>query len=177
MNLRTSARSIPNASKTPPSSLPLRRQSIPLSQRGPTLLCIPTIVFNLHSRFKRTNMKFLFLIGLVSALTSVATAFPSFQNSDSPQYAEFLKRAAEIKAGKVETAKIFKRGSNDSLETPGGGFGHRRLTALINPSNFKFNAKEQQVDLTSDKHKFIPPGDGDIRGPCPGLNLVSCDFF
>lgn len=115
---------------------------------------------------------------LVAYITTMAHAFPSYARSDSPDYSLFLKKAAEIKAGKGEHAKLIRRavemaGRADSNGTTKDGFGPRRLTALINPANFKFNDKEQTVDLTSDEHKFIPPGPGQIRGPCPGLNLVS----
>jgi hypothetical protein len=102
---------------------------------------------------------------LVAALLAgTASAFPAFSKSQDPKYAEFLKRAAEIRQG----GEIYtKRATNDS------GFGHRTLTALINPDSFQYNAEEQTVDLTSDDHTWIAPGPNDIRGPCPGLNLVS----
>lgn len=103
-------------------------------------------------------------------LVSAVTAFPAFQNANSPQYAEFLKRAAEIKSGGA-SAQLFKRDSN--ISTPDNGFGQRRFTALIDPANFKYNEKEQTVDLTSKEHAYQDPGPNDIRGPCPGLNLVS----
>lgn len=117
---------------------------------------------------------FCFLYLAATCLLSGVFAFPALKDPASPQYAEFLKRAAEIKAGKHAFGDILKRAENasSSLETPGGGFGHRRLTALLNPDNFKYNAKEQYVDLTSDEHKYIPPGPADLRGPCPGLNIV-----
>lgn len=115
-------------------------------------------------------MKLTLLTAAATALIGTVSAFPSFQNADSPQYAEFLKQAAAIKSNGKSSA-LWKRDGN--LETPDNGFGQRRLTALLNPANFKYNAQEQHVDLTSDEHKFIPPGPNDIRGPCPGLNLVS----
>lgn len=114
-------------------------------------------------------MKLTLLTAAVTALAGTVTAFPAFEKAGSPQYVEFLKQAAAIKSGGNSSA-LFKRDGN--LETPDNGFGQRRLTALINPANFKFNYDEQKVDLTSDEHKFIAPGPNDIRGPCPGLNLV-----
>ena len=118
-------------------------------------------------------MRTLSIITLAVWSVASVTAFPALKNPGSPQYAEFVKRAAEIKAGKGPLSELLKRSDNDSLGTPDNGFGHRTLTALINPDNFKYNAKEQFVDLTSDEHKYIPPGPDDIRGPCPGLNVVS----
>lgn len=134
------------------------------------------------------------LTAIVSIL-GVATAFPSYSNRadhekiasiiaratnsrDAGQYTAFLKKAAEIKAGKSDHADIVRRAlngtdANGDNGTDNNGFGRRKLNALINPANFKFNAQEQHIDLTSDTHKFIAPGPDDIRGPCPGLNLVS----
>ncbi|KAE9981996.1 hypothetical protein BLS_006748 [Venturia inaequalis] len=37
----------------------------------------------------------------------------------------------------------------------------------------EFDASKQCFDLTSGKHKFVPPGPRDIRGPCPGLNALA----
>lgn len=114
-------------------------------------------------------------VAAVACMSPLATAFPSFAKQGEPDYSLFLKKAAEIKAGKGEHSKLFRRAveSYDGKGTSKNGFGQRRLNALINPANFKFNLEEQTVDLTSEKHKFVPPGPNDIRGPCPGLNLVS----
>jgi hypothetical protein len=35
-----------------------------------------------------------------------------------------------------------------------------------------FNANDQKID-TSGSHAFVPPGHGDLRGPCPGLNALA----
>lgn len=35
-----------------------------------------------------------------------------------------------------------------------------------------FDAKAQRIDV-SGKHSFVPPGHGDLRGPCPGLNALA----
>ena len=34
-----------------------------------------------------------------------------------------------------------------------------------------FNAEQQYVS-NQGKYKFVPPGPGDARGPCPGLNAM-----
>lgn len=120
---------------------------------------------------------FTFLAVAVSCILGTASAFPALKDANSPKYTEFLKRAAELKAGNDAFTNVLKRAAADNatnpLETPGGGFGHRRLHSLINPDGFKYNINEQRVDLTSDKHKYIAPGPGDIRGPCPGLNILA----
>ncbi|CAO1633105.1 unnamed protein product [Sympodiomycopsis kandeliae] len=107
---------------------------------------------------------------LVTYVSTLAHAFPSYARSEGADYSLFLKKAAEIKAGKGEHADLIRRAveGNAGNGTSKDGFGQRRLTALLNPANFKFNDKEQTVDLTSDEHKFIAPGPNDIRGPCPG---------
>jgi hypothetical protein len=35
-----------------------------------------------------------------------------------------------------------------------------------------FNAQAQAIDVSGD-HAFLPPGAGDLRGPCPGLNALA----
>lgn len=35
-----------------------------------------------------------------------------------------------------------------------------------------FSASEQYVSTTG-THAFVPPGHGDLRGPCPGLNAMA----
>jgi len=35
-----------------------------------------------------------------------------------------------------------------------------------------FNADAQRIDVSGD-HAFLPPGHGDLRGPCPGLNALA----
>ena len=35
-----------------------------------------------------------------------------------------------------------------------------------------FNAAAQRIDV-SGTHAFVPPGSGDQRGPCPGLNALA----
>jgi Peroxidase, family 2 len=45
----------------------------------------------------------------------------------------------------------------------------RRAGTPIAPG---FSASEQYVSNTGD-HAFVPPGSGDLRGPCPGLNAMA----
>jgi hypothetical protein len=79
----------------------------------------------------------IFVVFVAALFAGVAQAFPAFQKSGDPQYAAFLKKAAEIRGG----ASIFeKRATNHSQQT---GFEHRTLQALINPDSFKYNAEEQ----------------------------------
>lgn len=111
-------------------------------------------------------MKLLALFPILSVLLGSVAAFPAYADLNKVDYSAFIERAAQIKAGK----EIYKRATNESGNT---GFEQRTLHALINPASFKYNAQEQYVDLTSDEHKFIPPGPNDIRGPCPGLNLLA----
>lgn len=110
-------------------------------------------------------MKLFAVISTLSVLLGSATAFPSYADLSKVDYSAFLEKAAKIKNGQ----ELFKRATNSSNP----GFGQRTFHAVINPASFKYNAQEQYVDLTSDEHKFIPPGPGDIRGPCPGLNLLA----
>ncbi|ETN38619.1 uncharacterized protein HMPREF1541_06656 [Cyphellophora europaea CBS 101466] len=35
-----------------------------------------------------------------------------------------------------------------------------------------FDAEAQRIDVSGD-HAFLPPGHGDLRGPCPGLNALA----
>ncbi|EST08028.1 Chloroperoxidase [Kalmanozyma brasiliensis GHG001] len=111
-------------------------------------------------------MKLLTLIPALSVLLTGAAAFPSYADLSKVDYSAFLEKAAQIKGGK----ELIKRATNDSNAT---GFEQRTFHALIDPASFKFDAKAQYIDLTSDEHKFIPPGPNDIRGPCPGLNLLA----
>lgn len=79
----------------------------------------------------------IFVLIFAALFIGAAQAFPAFSNSKDPRYAEFLKRATEIKAG----GSIFeKRATNNSQQT---GYEHRTLQALINPDSFKYNEQEQ----------------------------------
>lgn len=46
-------------------------------------------------------------------------------------------------------------------------------TALFEPVN-TFNAQKQFIDVgPGSGHEYVPPGSGDLRGPCPGLNAFA----
>ncbi|ETS62251.1 hypothetical protein PaG_03322 [Moesziomyces aphidis] len=111
-------------------------------------------------------MKLLAIIPALSILLTSVAAFPSYGDLSKVDYSAFLEKAAQIKGGQ----ELIKRATNNSQTT---GFEQRTFHALINPASFKFNPQEQHIDLTSEEHKFIPPGPNDIRGPCPGLNLLA----
>jgi hypothetical protein len=37
-----------------------------------------------------------------------------------------------------------------------------------------FDAKSQYIDVSAGSgHEYVPPGSGDLRGPCPGLNAFA----
>jgi hypothetical protein len=36
-----------------------------------------------------------------------------------------------------------------------------------------FDARKQCLELTHGPYKFVSPGPGDIRGVCPGLNIMA----
>lgn len=42
----------------------------------------------------------------------------------------------------------------------------------VNAISPGFNAAAQRIDV-SGAHTFVPPGPGDQRGPCPGLNALA----
>ncbi|CAD6965379.1 unnamed protein product [Tilletia laevis] len=48
----------------------------------------------------------------------------------------------------------------------------RDKDALIDPNGKLFDAEAQYVSVEGD-HEWKAPGPGDIRGPCPGLNVLS----
>jgi hypothetical protein len=38
----------------------------------------------------------------------------------------------------------------------------------------RFNAQAQYINVSKGSgHEFVPPGSGDLRGPCPGLNAFA----
>jgi hypothetical protein len=49
----------------------------------------------------------------------------------------------------------------------------KMLEALFEPVN-TFNEKAQYIDVSQGSgHEYVPPGSGDLRGPCPGLNAFA----
>ncbi|KAH9837414.1 Cloroperoxidase [Teratosphaeria destructans] len=55
----------------------------------------------------------------------------------------------------------------------GGHLNRRQLDSIIPPP---FDASQQLVDVTGE-HEFVPPGPGDQRGPCPGLNALAASLL
>lgn len=127
----------------------------------------------------RLSTSFLLFSSALSA--APALAFPEYlakrvstniqprdASDDTPIQAAFRKRVAEIKSGEDVFPKI-KRATprNENQQYP------RTVFALINPESFPYNEQEQYVDLDSSEHEYQQPGPDDIRGPCPGLNLLA----
>ena len=48
----------------------------------------------------------------------------------------------------------------------------KKASGLVSRGAGIFDAASQLVDV-SGKHAFTPPGNGDQRGPCPGLNALA----
>jgi len=55
-----------------------------------------------------------------------------------------------------------------SLESKDHGHKSKRINGIL-PG---FDADAQRIDVSGD-HAFLPPGHGDLRGPCPGLNALA----
>lgn len=53
--------------------------------------------------------------------------------------------------------------------------GNVRSAAPVARSTVPFDAASQLVDTTG-SHAFVPPGPGDQRGPCPGLNAMANQY-
>lgn len=88
-------------------------------------------------------MKFSSSSGLI-ALASVASAFPAGLLED-------MKR---------ETPELLERAfATDNGDAP------------VFPGDYVFSPS-QLIDVTG-AHAFVPPGAGDYRGPCPGLNAFA----
>ncbi|PWN51383.1 hypothetical protein IE53DRAFT_52592 [Violaceomyces palustris] len=120
-------------------------------------------------------MKISLSIGAVLSASLIAgtQAFPHFANR-AEAFGDGLKSEdSELTKAWLKKIDEFKAGGGDYEKRADSNGGGRKLTALINPANFKFNADEQLVDIYSEAHRFQPPGPNDIRGPCPGLNLLA----
>lgn len=101
-------------------------------------------------------MRFSVLAGLVAAVAApAALAFPAGALSDFGDISN--EDLAQIQA-LVEQVK------GDILQ--------KRALGLDAMPNKKFDPVAQRVD-TSGEHRFIPPGPNDIRGSCPGLNILA----
>lgn len=96
-------------------------------------------------------MKYSFaLTGLALCFTSTM-AFPSRMFDTAQSMSEEERRSLESITGQIE-AGIEKRVST--------------------PRSTGFSASDQYVSNTG-KHAFVAPGNGDLRGPCPGLNAMA----
>ncbi|KAK5940554.1 hypothetical protein PMZ80_006970 [Knufia obscura] len=49
---------------------------------------------------------------------------------------------------------------------------HSHKSKRVNGIAPGFDADAQRIDVSGD-HAFLPPGHGDLRGPCPGLNALA----
>lgn len=58
------------------------------------------------------------------------------------------------------------------MGTPGAPRHYQEWSNEHEKRQLGFNADAQRIEVTGD-HAFIPPGAGDLRGPCPGLNALS----
>lgn len=94
-------------------------------------------------------MKYI-ITGLAFGLTTTL-AFPSQMFDTSHLISEEERRALASITAQIE-AGIEKRESS--------------------PRSLVFSAKDQYVSNSGD-HAFVPPGAGDQRGPCPGLNAMA----
>lgn len=114
------------------------------------------------------------LVALVTASMSVlecVTAFPSIGREVEGQSLSFSEGArlcpklkARIVAASAESA--------DKLANM-----HKRdVDSLVSPNAFKFDEKAQHLDV-SGEHEWRAPQPGDIRGPCPGLNVLANHGF
>lgn len=92
----------------------------------------------------------------VAGLAPMAHAFPAMMY-------EAAAADPQIEARAKELAKM--------LEARQAGAD--AATALFEPVN-TFNEKAQYIDVSEGSgHEYVPPGSGDLRGPCPGLNAFA----
>lgn len=92
----------------------------------------------------------------VAGLAPFAHAFPAMMYEAAAADPALEARAKEL-------AKM--------LEARQAGAG--AATALFEPIS-TFNAEEQLINVgPGSGHEYVPPGSGDLRGPCPGLNAFA----
>lgn len=93
---------------------------------------------------------------LMASLASFAHAFPAMMYDEAT--ADSVSEVRER-----ELAKTLKaRQAGVDVATP-----------LFEPLN-TFNAAKQLIDVgPGSGHEYVPPGPGDLRGPCPGLNAFA----
>jgi hypothetical protein len=101
-------------------------------------------------------MKFTSSQLLAATLAPLVNAFPS-------RVLEAATRDPVLAARAKEIEKL--------LEKRQAGAG--AATALFEPVPV-FDAKSQYIDVSPGSgHEYHPPGSGDLRGPCPGLNAFA----
>lgn len=96
-------------------------------------------------------MKYSLYLSALALCATEVVAFPS--RMFSTPFTEAEKRNIEAITATIEA---------EALE-------RRALAGTIPPG---FNAQQQYVSNTG-AHKYVPPGSGDQRGPCPGLNAMA----
>lgn len=93
---------------------------------------------------------------LVAGLAPFTHAFPAMMYEAAAADPAIEARAAEI----AEKLKERQAGAGAA-------------TGLFEPIN-TFDAKKQFIDVRPGSgHEYVPPGAGDLRGPCPGLNAFA----
>ncbi|KAF3037471.1 hypothetical protein E8E12_003210 [Didymella heteroderae] len=96
----------------------------------------------------------------VASLAPIAHAFPAMMYEAAAADPQLEARAKEL-AKMLEARQA----------------GADAATALFEPVN-TFNAKAQYIDVSKGSgHEYVPPGSGDLRGPCPGLNAFANHNF
>lgn len=94
---------------------------------------------------------------LLAAMAGVASAFP----------AAMLEAAARDPALAARTAEMTKLINRNKLA--GRQTGADSATAIFEAVP-TFNAAEQYVDVSEGSaNAWVAPGEGDLRGPCPGM--------
>jgi hypothetical protein len=92
----------------------------------------------------------------VAGLAPLAHAFPAMMYEAAAADPQLEARAKEL-AKMLEARQA----------------GADAATALFEPIN-TFDAKKQFIDVRPGSgHEYVPPGSGDLRGPCPGLNAFA----
>lgn len=90
---------------------------------------------------------------LLAGLAPVSNAFPAAMLEAAASDPTLLKRAERLLAERQAGADA--------------------ATALFEPVPI-FDAKKQYVNVSKGSgHEYVPPGSGDLRGPCPGLNAFA----
>lgn len=93
---------------------------------------------------------------VAGGLAPLTHAFPRMMYEAAAKDPSIVARAAEIE----EQLKARQAGADAA-------------SALFEPIN-TFNEKAQYVDVSPGSgHEYVPPGAGDLRGPCPGLNAFA----